>query len=102
MNNSVIKRINTNEKRLDNIKKCLDNMLQDTATFLNLKKDLVGINKYYGSKEWFKDREFYDKERLSIKAGVLSEDGIWNTLEELEELKIELEKVINQIDSLNK
>ena len=53
-------------------------------------KKINALNKYYGSKDWFNDRYFYDKYRFKsrLNAGVLSEDAIWNLLEEIKEKSV--------------
>ena len=52
-------------------------------------EDIAALNDYYGSDLWKQD--FLDDEagRLpqGLKRGVLSEDGIWNLLEALSELR---------------
>ena len=46
------------------------------------------LGEYYGSNEWYTDIKNFDNGIYgNINAGVLSEDGIWNTLEEYKELK---------------
>lgn len=51
-------------------------------------KDIAALNAYYGSDEWKQD--FADDEAgllpKDLKRGVLSEDGIWNVLEDNKEL----------------
>ena len=79
----MIERINKNEKRLDDINE-------------SIKKDLYYLKKYYGSKEWFKDKEAYENNTIpKVKAGVLSEDEVWNTLDDIDDLLILMKKIIN-------
>ena len=62
--------------------------------FAKVQDSIKALELYYGSKEWKKD--FRDDEKgllpLDLKRGVLSEDGIWNLLAEVRELK---EKILN-------
>ncbi len=102
LENQVITRITKNEKRLDDIQKTIQELSKNINSFLFLRKDLVNLNKYYGSQKWFNDIDFYSEKELKIKAGVLSQDGVWNTLEDLNELKDKLKETIQIIESLNK
>ena len=51
-------------------------------------EDIAALNEYYGSEVWKQD--FADDEAgllpADLKRGVLSEDGIWNLLEDAKEL----------------
>ena len=48
-------------------------------------------DKYYGSKNWFLDKEKFENNNIpNIRAGVLSEDAIWNMNESIKELIEEL------------
>ncbi len=53
------------------------------------------LKKYYGSEEWRKD--FADDESgkfpATLKRGVLSEDGIWNLLSDIDELNLRLKSM---------
>ena len=84
----MIDRINTNEERLDNILLSIKELNDALDKYELNKKDLALLKKYYGSKNWFKDKESYEKGDIkNIKAGVLSEDAVWNMLDEIDELK---------------
>ena len=81
----MIDRIKENEKRLDNVLlsiKKLDEALND---FEINKKNIKILNKYYGSKTWFKDKDLLENGKIeNIKAGVLGEDTIWDLLENID------------------
>ena len=99
----MIDRITINEERLDNILVSVKNLENALDNFKKNLNDFEKINKYYGSKTWFKDKESYEKEEIPhIKAGVLSEDAIWNMDEEVAELIVEMEKVIKKIKKTKK
>jgi len=55
--------------------------------FKKNKKKTYELSNYYGSNEWYTDRENFDN---SIKAGVLNEDIPYDTLLELHSLAIDL------------
>ena len=62
-------------------------------------KKINALNKYYGSKDWFSDREDYDNNKIpKVKAGVLSEDAIWNMNEEINYLIDEMKAIIKYFD----
>ena len=52
-------------------------------------EDIAALNDYYGSDLWKQDFADDEAGRLpqGLKRGVLSEDGIWNLLETLSELR---------------
>lgn len=55
--------------------------------FKKNKKKTYELSNYYGSNDWYTDRENFDN---SIKAGVLGEDIPYDTLLELHSLAIDL------------
>lgn len=90
------KRIIKNEKRLDDTLQSIKLMQEALDIFKSNKKNIDLLNKYYGSKEWFKDKEDLEQKRIAgIKAGVLSEDAVWNMNEDIKELLIEMNDIIN-------
>ena len=83
----MIDRISKNEERLDKLLESIKKLNNALDEFESNKKDLDLLKKYYGSKTWFKDKELYESEKIkNIKAGVLSEDAVWNMLDEIDEL----------------
>ena len=84
----MIDRIIKNEERLDKLLESIKKLNNAIDEFESNKKDLDLLKKYYGSKNWFKDKELYENGIIKkIKAGVLSEDAVWNILDEIDELK---------------
>ena len=91
----MIDRITKNEERLDRINNCIKEMETALSNMKSIQKDLSLLNKYYGSKNWFKDKEAYEQGKMpKIKAGVLSEDAIWNMNEEYKDLIVEMKEMI--------
>ena len=83
----MLERIETNEQKLDKIILAIKELENALNTFENVKEDIIAVNMYYGSKEWFEDKEKFEKGKIErVKAGVLSEDAVWNTNEEIAEL----------------
>lgn len=88
-------RITKNEERLDNIIKSVNNLNNALTSFSKEKKNIILLSNYYKSKKWLKDKDDYESGKISnIKAGVLSEDLVWNTLENIDELLNEMEILI--------
>ena len=91
----MIERINKNEERLDNTIFCINELKAALGKFKSNKKDLFLLKKYYGSKNWFSDKESFENNSISnVKAGVLSEDGVWNMLDELDELINDMKNIV--------
>ena len=57
-----------------------------------MQDDIAALSGYYGSQEWRKDFEDDEAGKLptELKRGVLSEDGIWNLLTDVKELREKL------------
>ena len=90
-----IERITINEKRLDNVLNNIKELDNNLKTFKNNKKNIELLNKYYGSKNWFKDKEDFESNKISnIKAGVLSEDAIWNMSDDIKDILLDMEEII--------
>lgn len=99
----IVNRITRNEKRLDSLLLII-NELQDIILHLkDSKKNIKLLDQYYGSKKWFKDKEIYENNQIPhIKAGVLSEDGIWNMYEDLETVICELQLLLQEFNQSKK
>ncbi len=88
-------RIKENEERLDSINNSLHKLEEALKEFKSNKNNLKKLNKYYGSKNWFKDKDALETKKIqNIKAGVLSEDAVWNMNEEIEETIKEMNKIV--------
>jgi flagellar biosynthesis chaperone FliJ len=91
-------RISKNEERLDNIMKSIKQLEEALSNFKSNKKDINLLNKYYGSDSWFKDKEEYEQNKIpKIKAGVLSEDAVWNMNEDIKALLDEMKLIIKEM-----
>ncbi len=88
-------RIVKNEERLNSALSSIKKLEDALNEFKSNKKNIDLLNKYYGSKNWFKDKEAFEKNKISnIKAGVLSEDAVWNMNEDISELMEEMTKIV--------
>ena len=88
-------RIEENEKRLDDVLSSVRKLEEALSLFKSNKDNLKKLNKYYGSKNWFKDKEAFESKKITnIKAGVLSEDAVWNINEDIDDLIKEMKNII--------
>ena len=88
----MIERIEDNEKRLNSLLVSIKKINEIMIELEKKQEDLFLLKKYYGSRKWFHDRDIYLKEKLKIKAGVLSEDAVWNMFEDIDDLVLRMEK----------
>ena len=80
-------RITKMEEYLDLTKNTINDINKAIKQVKKNKKKIYELSNYYGSNDWYTDRENYDN---SIKAGILSEDLPYDTLIELHSLAIDL------------
>ena len=91
----MIDRIKKNEERLDAALETVKKLEEAIELYKQNKKDISLLNKYYGSKNWFNDKKALEEGKLpKIKAGVLSEDAVWNMNEDLNSALKEMKKII--------
>ncbi len=99
----MINRITKNEERLDKILLNIKDLGIELDKFNTNIKEIKELNKYYGSNDWFDDRDAYDNNKIPrIKAGVLSEDAIWNMNEEISYLINTMKNTIKELEKLKK
>lgn len=80
---------------MDNIKK----LNIEINRFKNNKKNIKLLNKYYGSKEWFKDKEMVENKKINnVKAGVLSEDMVWNMLDDIKDILKDMKDIVKEYE----
>ncbi len=91
----MIERIKTNENRLKKCNKTLLELEEIVVALKETKKEYKALNKYYGSKNWFKDKEALEEGKIpKIKAGVLSEDAVWDMITDFEYHLKELKRLL--------
>ncbi len=91
----MIDRINKNEERLDRVLNSIKSLDKSLNEFRTNKNNIALLNKYYGSKNWFKDKNDYENNKIpKVKAGVLGEDTVWNMNEDIKDLINEMKKII--------
>ena len=84
-----IDRIAYMESLFDKSEKVVRRLEQALEDFAALQPDIAELEAYYTSPQWRKDFEADETGKLpkELKRGVLSEDGIWNLLEDYRRLK---------------
>ena len=91
-------RIEEMEKHFERASEVVDRLSSTLDEYAKVQDSIKALESYYGSKEWKKD--FRDDEKgllpTDLKRGVLSEDGIWNLLEEVRELKERMQSISKQ------
>ena len=87
-----IERMEQNLERVTNALRVLNDALDEYEA---VQEALHELNSYYGSDTWKQDFADDEKGRLpnTLKRGVLSEDAIWNVLEDYRALKERLESL---------
>ena len=91
----MLERIIENEERLNISLQAIKELEIALNNFKDNNKNIKLLNKYYGSKNWFKDKEAYENNEIEhIKAGVLSEDGVWNMNEDIRDLINTMQKIV--------
>ena len=83
-----IERVKQMELRMERAAKAVMELSTALENYEAVQEDIAELERYYGSEEWKQD--YADDEAgmlpADLKRGVLSEDGIWNLLEDAKEL----------------
>lgn len=91
----MIERIQKNEERYDKVLLSINNLQNELEGFKNIKKEIQKLDKYYQSPNWLKDKDAYENNKIpKIKAGVLSEDGLWNMFTSIDEIILDMKRII--------
>ena len=97
MANDIIKRIELNEERYDKIESIINELNDTLNKFKTCQKEFSLLNKYYGSKKWFKDKYNFEKNLIpKIKAGVLTEDAIWDLNDDIKEVISLMKSIVDE------
>ncbi len=84
-----IERITNMESLFDKSEEIIKRLEATLKDFAALEHDIAKLEAYYNSPQWRKDFEADEAGKLpkDLKRGVLSEDGLWNLLEDYRWLK---------------
>lgn len=90
-------RIKEMEQRMNRASMAVMGLSAALDQFEAAKNDIDTLNTYYGSGEWKEDFDADQQNLLpkDLKRGVLSEDGLWNLLEDYRELKKRLKEQVS-------
>ena len=88
-NKEQLQRIRKMERHLNRASAALKRLSSALDKYDEAKADIAALASYYGSNDWKQDFAADEAGLLpkNLKRGVLSEDGIWNLLEEHRELQ---------------
>ena len=83
-----IERITNMESLFDKSEEVVKRLEAAIKDFSDIEHDIAKLEAYYNSPQWRKDFEADEAGKLpqDLKRGVLSEDGIWNLLNNYKEL----------------
>ena len=84
-----IERIRQMELRMKRVAKAVVKLSAALENYESVQEDIAALEQYYGSEAWKQDLADDEAGLLpaDLKRGVLSEDGIWNLLSDVRELK---------------
>ena len=93
-----IERIQKMEERLNHASQAVIKLSAALDDYVETMEDIRVLASYYGSEEWKQD--FADDEAhrfpVGMRRGVLSEDAIWNMLEDHRALKARMKECLRQ------
>ena len=83
-----IERITQMERKMERAAMAVLNLSAALEEYEAVQGDIITRSEYYSSSEWKQDFDDDEAGKLptGLKRGVLSEDGIWNLLEDVHEL----------------
>ena len=96
---SQVKRIEEMEARLDRALNALKDMEQAMDLYEAALEDISELELYYVGDEWREDFEADEKNLLpkELKRGVLSEDGIYNMLDDNRGIQVRIAELLAEI-----
>ena len=94
-NNAQTKRIRQMERHLKHASAALKRLSSALDKYEEAKADIAALASYYVSDDWKQDFAADEAGLLpkELKRGVLSEDGIWNLIEDNKELQKKLRNI---------
>ena len=94
-NKEQLQRIRKMERHLVRAASALKRLSSALDKYEEAKEDIAVLSAYYASNDWKQDFTDDEAGRLpkNLKRGVLSEDGIWNLLEDNKELQKKIRNI---------
>jgi len=92
---AAVKRVQKMEKLFDKAKAAESKLRKAAGEYEKLLSDIGKLREYYTGQDWKNDFQADEEGGFpsELKRGVLSEDGIWNFLEDSRELAEELKEL---------
>lgn len=91
-----MKKIDLYEKRYMEITNILNNLESAINEFNKVKDYIKEIDDYYTSDEFLID---YDNKEINNKYAILSEDGVWNMFEKIDDLSEYFNEIVNDLNA---
>lgn len=94
-----ITRINKYENILNDSNKIIKKVDKYLDEYNAIQDKIKELSTYYGSEIWYQDIEDFDKQLLpkETKAGILSEDAIYNMLANNKEIAIKMLEIATKV-----
>ena len=94
-----IERIQDMERRMDRVRTVLSSRAPSSAALLAVQADVRRLEGYYASPLWLEDYEADETGLLPawLRRGVLSEDALYDLLEEYREALVSIEKITGRL-----
>ena len=83
-----LSRIQKMENALNECNEAISNLKEQLDRLNSLKEKAICLFSYYGSEDWYKDRESELPE--GVRAGVLSEDAVYDAITELRDAAFQM------------
>ena len=96
--NNIVSRIEQMERRFDAARAAVDEMDAALQRYAEAEKDIEALAEYYDGGQWRSDFEADEAGLLpaTLKRGVLSEDGLWNLLTDVKELRRRMDEMTRE------
>ena len=90
-----IERIGQMERAMDAVSAATDTLEQALRQWEAAQPELEALRAYYGSPQWRRDYAADEAGKLppELKRGVLSQDGVWELLDRVRDLRQELRRL---------
>ena len=94
-----IERIKTMEQHLDRASQAVIRLSAALDDYAEAQEAIRELSAYYGSNDWKQDYADDEKGLLphDLKRGVLSEDAIWNLLEDSRNLNFRMQELVGNL-----
>ena len=94
-NKEQLQRIRKMERHLNRASAALKRLSSALDKYDEAKANIAALSRYYGSDDWKQDFAADEAGLLpkDLKRGVLSEDGIWNLIEDNKELQKKIRNI---------